>query len=76
MKISGFNKVGLRRNGFDRETIKKIDTAYRILFYSGLLHNDALEKVEQELGGNEAIDELLDFIRASKRGVVKRTKSS
>lgn len=74
MKISGLNKVGLRRNGFDRETIKKIDAAYRILFHSDLLHNDALDKVEEELGGNAAVDELLRFIRASKRGVVKRIK--
>ncbi len=76
MKISGINKIGLRRNGFERETIKKIDAAYRILFHSELLHNDALDKVEKELGGNAAVDELVSFIRASKRGVVKRTKSS
>lgn len=75
MKISGLNKIGLRRNGFDRATIKKIDAAYRILFYSDLLHNDALDKVEDELGGNAAVDELVRFIRMSKRGVVKRVKS-
>ena len=75
MKISGLNKVGLRRNGFDRATIKQIDAAYRILFYSDMLHEEALAKVEEELGGNSAVDELIRFIRASKRGVVKRTKS-
>jgi UDP-N-acetylglucosamine acyltransferase len=75
MKISGLNKVGLRRNGFTRETIKKIDAAYRILFHSDLLHNDALDKVEEELGGDAAVDELIQFIRNSKRGVVKRVKS-
>ena len=74
MRISGINKVGLRRNGYDKETISKINSAYRILFHSGLLHNDALAKTEEELGGCEAVDELLRFIRASKRGVVKRTK--
>lgn len=76
MRISGLNKVGLRRNGFDRETIKKIETAYRILFHSDLLLNDALDTVDLELGGEDAIDELLNFIRASKRGVVMRTKKS
>jgi UDP-N-acetylglucosamine acyltransferase len=74
MRISGLNKVGLRRNGFSRETISKIDGAYRILFYSGLLHEDALEKAEQELGTCRAVAELLAFIRSSKRGVVKRIK--
>ncbi len=77
MRISGLNKVGLRRNGMSRDTISKIDAAFRILFHSPeLLHKEALEKVEQELGGCEAVDELLSFIRNSKRGVVKRTKKS
>jgi UDP-N-acetylglucosamine acyltransferase len=77
MRISGLNKVGLRRNGLSRETISKIDAAYRILFHSPeLLHNEALDKVEQELGGCEEVDGLLNFIRNSKRGVVKRTKKS
>ncbi len=77
MKISGLNKVGLRRAGFDRAVIRQIDAAYRILFYSpDLLHNEALEKVEQELGGCSEVDGLTAFIRSSKRGVVKRTRNS
>jgi len=77
MRISGLNKVGLRRNGISRETIAKIEAAYRILFHSpDLLHNEALEKAEQELGGCKEVAELLDFIRNSKRGVVKRIKRS
>lgn len=77
MRISGLNKVGLRRNGFSRDSISKIDAAFRILFHSSeLLHNEALEKVERELGGCEEVDELVKFIRSSKRGVVKRTKAT
>ncbi|AGF80022.1 acyl-(acyl-carrier-protein)--UDP-N-acetylglucosamine O-acyltransferase [Desulfocapsa sulfexigens DSM 10523] len=75
MHISGLNKVGLRRNGFSREIISRIDAAYRILFHSPeLLHNEALDRVEHELGGCEEVDGLLAFIRSSKRGVVKRIK--
>lgn len=77
MRISGLNKVGLRRNGMDRKTIAKIDAAYRILFHSPeLLHEQALDKVEQELGECLEVSELLAFIRNSKRGVVKRVKKS
>ncbi|MEA3469389.1 MAG: acyl-ACP--UDP-N-acetylglucosamine O-acyltransferase [Thermodesulfobacteriota bacterium] len=77
MRISGLNKVGLRRSGMSRDTISKIDAAFRILFYSPeLLHKEALEKVERDLGDCEAVDDLLSFIRNSKRGVVKRTKKS
>jgi UDP-N-acetylglucosamine acyltransferase len=75
MRISGLNKVGLRRSGLAREIISKIDAAYRILFHSPeLLHNEALDKAEKELGGCAEVDVLLEFIRSSKRGVVKRTK--
>ena len=74
MSISGLNNIGLRRNGFSRETISKIDAAYRILFHSGLLHDEALDKTEQELGSCRAVAELVRFIRESKRGVVKRVK--
>lgn len=77
MRISGLNKVGLRRNGFSRECISQIDAAFRILFHSPeLLHHEALDKVERDLGGCEEVDELVNFIRKSKRGVVKRTKTS
>lgn len=75
MRISGLNKVGLRRNGMSRECISQIDAAYRILFYSPeLLHNEALDKVEQEFGTCSEVAGLIAFIRNSKRGVVKRTK--
>ncbi len=75
MRISGLNKVGLRRSGVSREIISKIDAAFRILFHSPeLLHQEAIEKAKRELGGCEAVDELLSFIQSSKRGVVKRIK--
>ncbi len=77
MRISGLNKVGLRRNGVSREIISKIDAAYRIIFHSPeLLHNEALALAEQEVGGCAEVDGLLEFIRSSKRGVVKRIKKS
>ncbi len=75
MRISGLNKVGLRRNGMDRKTIKMIDAAYRILFHSPeLLYDEALARAEQELGECREVAELLAFIRSSRRGVVKRVK--
>lgn len=77
MRISGLNKVGLRRNGVSRETIAKIDAAYRIIFHSpDLLHDEALARAEQELGSCGEVAGLIAFIRSSKRGVVKRTKKS
>jgi UDP-N-acetylglucosamine acyltransferase len=73
-KISGVNKVGLSRNGFSRETIKKLDKAYRIIFRSpNLLMKDAIELARKEFPECEEVQNLVEFLLGSKRGVVKQT---
>lgn len=77
MRISGINKVGLRRRGFDNDTLKKLDRAYKIIFMSpDLLLKDALEKVTAEIVGCDAVDQLVDFFRSSKQGVIRTTESN
>ena len=76
MRVSGINRVGLRRQGFDKETLKKLDEAYRIIFMSpDLLLQDALEKAEHEVSGCEAVNQLISFFRSSKQGVVRTLAS-
>lgn len=73
-RISGINKIGLRRNGFSRETITKLDAAFRIIFRSpNLLMKDAIEVAKKEVTGSAEVDCLVKFFEDSKRGVVKRT---
>ncbi len=73
-RISGVNKIGLRRNGFSQETIKEIDEAFRIIFRSpNLLMKDAIELAQQKYPDSEEVQHLVQFFRASKRGVVKQT---
>jgi UDP-N-acetylglucosamine acyltransferase len=74
-KLSGINKIGLKRNGFSRETIGKLENAYRIIFRStNLLIKDALELARQEISDCPEVDHLVNFFEASKRGVVLRTE--
>lgn len=74
MRIAGINKIGLRRNGIDRETIRKLEDAFRIIFRSPqLLLKDALDKVLQEIPDCPEVDHMVKFFQDSKRGVVKRT---
>lgn len=74
MRISGINKIGMRRSGMSRESINKLDEAFRIIFRSPqLLLNDALVKVRQEIPDCPEVDLLVEFFQTSKRGVVKRT---
>lgn len=62
----GLNLVGLRRRGFERETIDNIHEAYRIVFQGGLALADALEKIRTELPQTKEIQYIIDFIEDSK----------
>jgi UDP-N-acetylglucosamine acyltransferase len=73
-RISGINKVGLRRNGFKRETISNLDKAFRIIFRSpNLLMKDAIEVAKKEFPDCPEVQVLVKFFEDSKRGVVKQT---
>lgn len=68
-KSYGVNTVGLKRKGFAPEVIEGLTRAHRILFQTGSLREEALAKVEAELGGIPEVAYLLRFIRESKRGI-------
>ena len=67
----GLNTVGLRRNRFSPEIVGRLKRVYRILFLSGLNTSHALERIGQEVAACPEVDELVAFIRASERGIVK-----
>lgn len=74
-RISGINKVGLKRNGFSRETIKKLDSAFRIIFRTpSLLMKDAIEVAKNEFPDCPEVQTLVRFFEDSRRGVVKQTE--
>jgi UDP-N-acetylglucosamine acyltransferase len=65
------NKVGLERAGFSEETINALRQAYKIIFREGLTVSNALVKVEKELPPLPELQYLVQFIRASERGISK-----
>lgn len=67
----GLNTVGLRRKGFSREAIARLEAAMKLLVHSGLNTRQAIERIESELGGAAEVDDLLAYLRAAKRGVIK-----
>jgi UDP-N-acetylglucosamine acyltransferase len=71
IKVFGANKTGLERRGFPAATIEKLQTAMRLLTRAGLNTSQAIERIAAELGACPEIDEVIEFIRSSKRGVVK-----
>jgi UDP-N-acetylglucosamine acyltransferase len=71
-RFMGLNIIGLRRRGFSNEDINAIKEAYRIFYNSGLLHTEALEKVKEQFSDNPSVKNIIDFISASQRGIMRK----
>lgn len=67
----GLNKVGLERRGFDRERLRAVQHAYRLLQASKLNTSQAIEKLKEEGIATEDVAYLVQFIESSERGVLK-----
>lgn len=70
-KIFGANRVGLERRGFAKEAIGGLQKALRLLGRSGLNTTQAVEQIRGEIPSFPELEELLEFIRTSERGVIK-----
>ncbi len=69
--VYGLNKIGLERKGFDADTLKILERAFRILTRSKLSVTSALAKLREELGGQHPhVDYLIGFVESSERGVI------
>ena len=68
---AGINSIGLRRRNFTNEQIREIQEIYRYLYLSGLNNSDAVERIEAELPASKERDEIILFVRNSKRGIIR-----
>ncbi len=67
----GINIVGLRRRGFTNQQVFLIQDIYRTLYTRGLNNTDALLAIETEYEPSKERDLILNFIKSSKRGIVR-----
>jgi UDP-N-acetylglucosamine acyltransferase len=67
----GINSVGLRRRGYTSEQIREIQSIYRILYQKNYNNTQAAQIIEAELEATPERDEILQFIKDSKRGIMK-----
>lgn len=70
-KCYGLNKLGMKRRGYSKETVEKVNHAFHLLLSSKLNTTQAVEKIKTEITDCAEVDLLVDFIETSKRGVVK-----
>jgi UDP-N-acetylglucosamine acyltransferase len=71
MSVYGANRLGLERLGIPSEEIDELQAAFRIISRSKLNTTQALERLETEGVKSSHVRALVDFIKASERGVVK-----
>jgi UDP-N-acetylglucosamine acyltransferase len=68
LRYGGVNLVGLRRRGFSNEQINNLKRAYTVLYSSKYNVTQALA-VLQEQQLDEIVLGMIDFVKASKRGI-------
>jgi len=67
----GINKEGLKRRHFSAETIRSIQTAFKVLVKSDISHKAAMEEIAALAKTTPEVAQLRDFIASSKRGWVR-----
>ena len=70
LKYSGLNIIGLRRRGFKTEDIDALKKTYLILYDKAFNVSQAREKISNDLGENEYVKKVLEFLKDSKRGII------
>ncbi len=69
-KCYGPNTIGLERKGFSPDSRRALKRLWHILRDPKLNTSQAVEKIREELGGQEEVEVVLDFIESSNRGVI------
>ena len=67
----GLNVVGLRRRGFNRQQIDNVHEIYRVIYQEGRNVSQAIEYIQANLDPSPEMGQIIQFIKDSKRGIVK-----
>ncbi len=67
----GINSIGLRRRNYSNEKIREIQDIYRYIYQKGLNTSQAVEIIEAEMPASQERDEVLLFVKDSKRGIIR-----
>lgn len=66
----GPNTIGLERKGFAEDRRSALSAMWRILRNPKLNTSQAVDRIKAELAGQSDVDQVLEFIESSNRGVV------
>ena len=71
-KLFGLNIVGLKRHNFSNDAIQALKKAYQTVIRSHLTIQEAMIRVEKEVPVYPEVQQFLEFVRNSKRGIPRR----
>ncbi len=72
MSYAGINIVGLQRRSFQPEQIQAISQIYHLLFVEKHTTSTAIQLIEAQIPDSTVKEEILQFVKSSKIGVIKR----
>lgn len=73
LRITGINKIGLKRSGYSPEDISTLSQAFVTVFRTEALLSESLDKVMTEFSACQLVRELVSFMKAPNRfGVVRK----
>ena len=67
----GINSIGLRRRNYSNEKIREVQEIYRYIYQKGLNTAQAIDIIETEMPATQERDEVLLFVKDSKRGIIR-----
>ncbi len=67
----GLNSIGLRRRQYTSEQIDQIKEIYRTIYQRGLNTSQAIELIEKEVKDSDQKENIVSFIKSSKRGIIR-----
>ena len=67
----GINVEGLKRRGFTADSLLALKRAYRTLYKSGLLLEEAKAKLTEDAKTQPDVQRFVDFLAVSKRGIIR-----
>jgi UDP-N-acetylglucosamine acyltransferase len=67
----GIHVEGLKRRGFTSEAISELKRAYRTLYKSGLLLEEAKAQLADQARTAPDVQRMVDFLASSKRGIIR-----
>ncbi|OVE81028.1 acyl-[acyl-carrier-protein]--UDP-N-acetylglucosamine O-acyltransferase [bacterium M21] len=70
-EIRAINKIGLERNGYDADAIKRIYSAYKAIIRSGKPLDEAAAELQERFPDDEDVQKMITFAQESKLGLAR-----